>query len=341
MEETKVIRLTWNSFYSYINKNKSELSKVNGDCSNCPLKKQCQKAHHTERIQSIISTPPESTGHPGIIKILQRFSFVLYLIPKFIFRKWKEYDNNTLGCPSVNIIDNLSHFKELYDMLTEKKSKRTLIAVLMYRLSFNNQYLNTVYSSPPEYFDIFNKLGNDETVIDCGGYIGDTLEEYLKYNSVPAKYIIYEPDKSNIENLEKNIASMNANSFTEVYFKGVGEKDDILYLKDERGMASTLSDKKSDDSYEVEVTSIDNNNKKDGKITFIKMDIEGAEKSAIKGAKKTITDYSPKLAICLYHKPTDLWELPLLIKKINPDYTTFLIRHYHKYSFTETILYVY
>ena len=63
------------------------------------------------------------------------------------------------------------------------------------------------------------------------------------------------------------------------------------------------------------------------KPTFIKFDIEGSETEAILGMKKIMRDFKPKLAICVYHKPSDLWKIPLLIKKINPRYKIF-IRHY-------------
>ena len=54
------------------------------------------------------------------------------------------------------------------------------------------------------------------------------------------------------------------------------------------------------------------------------MDIEGSEKEAILGAKSLISEYSPVLAICLYHKPQDIWELPLLINDINSNYNMYL-----------------
>ena len=67
------------------------------------------------------------------------------------------------------------------------------------------------------------------------------------------------------------------------------------------------------------------------------MDIEGAEYQAILGAKKIIDKYKPKLAICVYHKPEDIWELPWLIHKINQEYK-FYLRHY-SFGDVETVLY--
>jgi hypothetical protein len=76
---------------------------------------------------------------------------------------------------------------------------------------------------------------------------------------------------------------------------------------------------------------------KGGPATFIKMDIEGAELVALKGAKQTIKKYKPKLAVCVYHKPLDIVEIPLYLKKLVPEYKLFL-RHYSDFGF-DTIRY--
>ncbi len=73
------------------------------------------------------------------------------------------------------------------------------------------------------------------------------------------------------------------------------------------------------------------------KITFIKMDIEGAELEALKGAKKTIQRDKPRLAICIYHKPEDMYEIPMYIKELVPEYKLY-IRAYSNRQF-ETVLY--
>lgn len=73
------------------------------------------------------------------------------------------------------------------------------------------------------------------------------------------------------------------------------------------------------------------------KVTFIKMDIEGAELESLKGAQKVIQRDKPKLAICIYHKPEDMVELPLYIKELVPEYK-FYIRH-HSNFINETVLY--
>ncbi len=90
----------------------------------------------------------------------------------------------------------------------------------------------------------------------------------------------------------------------------------------------------------VNVTSIDaikQGELKEEVVTFIKMDIEGAELEALKGAKQTITRDKPDLAICIYHKDEDIVEIPKYILELNPRYELFL-RHYDVTAY-ETILY--
>ena len=71
---------------------------------------------------------------------------------------------------------------------------------------------------------------------------------------------------------------------------------------------------------------------------FIKMDIEGAERNALIGAKNTIIKNKPVLTVCIYHKPEDFFDIPLLIEETVPGEYEYYVRQY-RYGQSETVLY--
>ena len=91
----------------------------------------------------------------------------------------------------------------------------------------------------------------------------------------------------------------------------------------------------NNDVVKVQVTAMDEVIK--DRVSFIKMDIEGAELRALRGAKYLIQKYKPKLAISIYHKPEDIIDIPNYIVDLVPEYK-FYIRQY-SYGYCETVLY--
>ena len=81
----------------------------------------------------------------------------------------------------------------------------------------------------------------------------------------------------------------------------------------------------------MKAVSLDSVVEKREQVTFIKLDVEGAELEALQGAKRIITENRPKLAVCLYHKKEDYWRIPYYVKSLVPEYRLY-IRHYSNYS---------
>ena len=73
------------------------------------------------------------------------------------------------------------------------------------------------------------------------------------------------------------------------------------------------------------------------RVDFIKMDIEGSELEALKGAKNTIKRHKPRLAICIYHKIEDFYTIPKYIKELVPEYKLYVKHHTDREW--ETVLY--
>lgn len=184
-----------------------------------------------------------------------------------------------------------------------------------------------------QYFDLpqlKNKQSQYETFLDGGCYDGATSVNFIRWCG--RKYIknIYacEPDP---ENQKKCRLLLEANEIDyELIPKGLWKETTQLKFRG-GGRGSQIS---NEGELSVPVLSIDDIKEP---ITFIKLDIEGAEKEALIGATNTIQQYKPKLAVCIYHKFEDIWVLPRLIHSINPEYV-FYLRHY-SFNDNETVLY--
>jgi hypothetical protein len=121
---------------------------------------------------------------------------------------------------------------------------------------------------------------------------------------------------------------------------GAYDKDGVVNFSDAgTGENGTIIGQGGEDivSIRIQVNAIDNLNLE--KVTFIKMDIEGAELNALKGAEKTILRDKPKLAICIYHSNEDMVRIAEYIYSIMPEYNFYVRHHYTCPYLFETVLY--
>lgn len=179
-----------------------------------------------------------------------------------------------------------------------------------------------------------------ESFVDGGGLDGKTSTYFMdwckgNYN----KIWVFEPDANNRAACEKTLSHSGCISF-DIIPKALWNEESVLAFDERSDGASRVVGKNGSSEERTEISAIEAINLDAAiheKVTFIKMDIEGAEYNALIGSSKIITDHKPKLAISVYHKPEDIWQLPQLIYQINPDYT-FYLRHYSLFS-SETVLY--
>ena len=184
-----------------------------------------------------------------------------------------------------------------------------------------------------QYFDLPQLSKEEEEVFaDCGCFDGENSVMFSKWaNKDNFRIYAFEPDSSNLKKCIDIFSSQGIEKY-ELINKGVWSEDTNLCFEANANEGSKLSDK---GEIVIPVTSIDS--AIEGKVTFIKMDIEGSEYEALIGAKNHIEKYKPKLAISIYHKPEDIWEIPNLILSFNSNYK-FYLRHY-SLSSEETVLY--
>ncbi len=175
------------------------------------------------------------------------------------------------------------------------------------------------------------KPQRDEIFVDGGACDGQTSLDFAKWCGGEYKKIyVFEPDEMRTSEVEESLLSLNN---TEFYKLGLWDEQDTLEFDCIEGGSSRIAE--GTGALKINVDSVDNICKEP--VTFIKLDIEGAELKALKGASETIKKHKPKLAICVYHKPEDIIEIPLYIKSLVPEYRIY-IRH-HSCSRIDTVLY--
>lgn len=234
-----------------------------------------------------------------------------------------------------DLLQNISHYDWLYEKLADEKSKIVFHNQILYRLLPHNQFLrNSVDPNVHQYFEKeFVNCTEDEVFVDCGGFIGDTTEDYISQYGVYKKIYVYEPSEDNIATCKNNLKK-----YDNIIFRacGVGETSTHLSISNSQSSSTFMGQHDESDGEKISIISLDDDIKEP--VTFIKMDIEGFEIPAILGAKYHIKNENPKLAICTYHIVSDLWEIPRLIDAIYP-YYKFYLRHYNPDQNWETVLY--
>lgn len=157
-----------------------------------------------------------------------------------------------------------------------------------------------------------------DIVLDCGANIGVFTQTALLAGARLVVAIDLAPD--NIEALGRTFSKEIAEGRVIVYPKGVWDKDDFLVL---HNSGSSLDDsvvmhQGNGSGLKVPLTTIDKlvAELKLPRVDFIKMDIEGAERQALSGARQTITTHKPRLAIATEHLPDDPEQIPIVVRNL-------------------------
>ncbi len=224
-------------------------------------------------------------------------------------------------------------FSFVKELLEDEYSLDTLIGYVKSRNSNDYRFCEQFYD-PNQYFSNgIISFDKNETFVDCGVFDGETIKEFIGRNNNTYEYVYgFEPDSNNYKRSMNNLKSI-APGKIEIYNLGSWNKKDILRFN---SISERVSEIDPNGSVEVKVDSIDNLIT-DRCISFIKMDVEGAELNSLKGAENNIKSNKPKLAICLYHKPEDIFEIVHWIYSLGLGYK-FYIRLHTRFS-QELVLY--
>ncbi|WP_307761429.1 FkbM family methyltransferase [uncultured Phascolarctobacterium sp.] len=218
-----------------------------------------------------------------------------------------------------------SELRRVYDNLADDWSRKVFADVLNYKLSGKLHYLFSCATKREEDLRALIKPGTDESYLDLGAYTGDTLEEWGRLTDWRWRLALaVEPDRRNCRKLRLLAERLAQQGLpVEVYESGIWSEAGELSFSDSGGRQSTFvgAQKRT-----VPVTTIDE--VAAGRpISYIKMDVEGAEAQAIAGGRGTIARYKPKIFMAAYHYDADIFRLPMLLWKLVPEYKIYLRKH--------------
>lgn len=216
-----------------------------------------------------------------------------------------------------------NRFDEVYESLKDQKSKDSLELFLKCRINGDAAFGSKLVEKPQYFSGDFMKIFEEETFVDCGAYIGDTIRDFLaitegKYKSIYA----FEPDVENFRRLKEMTDGLGLHDVNLV-MAGSNDKTTKLRFSGGAGMYSQIDD---NGGVAIDTDTIDNIVGNDD-CTLIAMDVEGAEMPSLKGAKETISRCRPKLAISVYHKRDDIFVIYDYLKSIHDDYKFYFRMH--------------
>ena len=220
------------------------------------------------------------------------------------------YDPKTIESVRASFADAKSRL--VFDTLTDGQAAGQI-------------WFRSIYEFPP-YFgnDVVPTLADGEILVDAGAYTGDHIKAFERLNSRYAKVYAFEPYAPHLKAIEHRFAGeprvlpMRAGLYSENTKMAFDAQNPVgAHVLPRSG--GGLKEESVVDVVRLDDAAPD--------ASYIKMDIEGAEIEAIYGAANTIVNGRPKMAICVYHRPSDYIDIPSLVTSLRGDYKLFLRQH--------------
>jgi FkbM family methyltransferase len=232
----------------------------------------------------------------------------------------------TFGSPDFcagnrqDILKNTTQYEWVYHRLADEVSRQHFARVIRFRQSLDLEDMRGfTLALDHQYFEDFLLRREAEVFVDGGGYDGRTTRHFAAWNPAYRRIHYVEPIPAMMEVSRRNLAGLRGVRFLQ---KGLFSHADRLRFDAEEGDASRLC---ATGQSEIDVVRLDDEVREP--ITFVKLDIEGAEYDAIEGAAEHIRSETPTIAVCVYHNQRDFWRVPRRVLDLNDQYDLY-VRHY-------------
>lgn len=254
--------------------------------------------------------------------------------------------NDIFSTTAEELFNNQESINKVSGLLYDKISREIFKEIIKRRMLYGEcDFSDLVIKGDAEYrvpIMYGESKPENEVILDCGAYNGDTLKKFTDTFGPALKRIYtFECMEESLDKLRQSVIHVKNGKYVPdivVLPYALSDHDGKMTLAETaKPNGSFLIDNRAfakealyESNYvEVDVSTIDNLIPKEERVTLIKMDIEGSEYEAIQGAKHVIQACKPKLAISIYHSGQDYYRLPLLVKELVPEYKI-AIRHHNK-----------
>lgn len=230
-----------------------------------------------------------------------------------------------------DLVAHTERYEALMERLADDMSQAVLDAVLGYRLTFDPRILLPIVE-----WDLYGpknliRYGEDEVYVDGGAFDGDSVRLFMeRVRGKFSRVLAFEPDLETYRRLAENFSD---DPRIEPINAGLHRRKGTLRFDNAGTRGSIITEM---GQITIPVVGLDEVLGSE-RVTFIKMNIEGAELEAIRGAENAIRTWGPKLGISLYHNPSDLWTIPEEVTKLRKDYKLYIRQH--DGGVIETVLY--
>ena len=257
-------------------------------------------------------------------------------LPEILERIERFSREHVLFCPDLPVFGEGEFTPEYFEikkeriakaraLLTDEKSREALDALVEYKLSGNIALLQPITTTAEE--DEKMLPLDNAAFVDLGAYDGDTARLFAKAHSDYDCIYAFEPDKKNFIKLQRNMDGMRD---TEIFNLAAWSESASLPFSSRAGRNSAIGCGKA----YVEADALDNM-LCDRRITYVKLDVEGAEREAISGMRRIIEKQKPALKVSAYHRIDDFFELPIILSELG--YKNVALRKNPYYPAWETI----
>lgn len=234
----------------------------------------------------------------------------------------------------AHLLQHRDKLRACWSLLADEASREVFLNVLRLRLTYDfNSLRQPTYD---QYWPDGLPMGEKPIrLVDGGAFDGDTIEllrgRGLSFGAIAA----FEPDDKNFQKLKKTVEKhLPSLGDVTLWPCGMGEKAEFVRFTSGLGMGSAVD--QHGESF-IQIVTVDDVLPAFAP-TYIKLDIEGFEMAALQGAAESIRRHQPAVAVCIYHKPDDLWQLPLYLAELLPSHRVYL--RYHAFQGFELVAYV-